>query len=363
MNPVCVCCRVLFNGAYLYSPYGGTRYGTIVLSSTDPYGFSHVGGDASKGAATYGEGNTFDQCGCHSSSSNQPTYHCHVPPSCLLKQLGDTGSSCTSGCRHSPQVGWAYDGFPVYGPRGPSGTMMQACTVSGGTYGTDICTDDCGGYYKDDSSIDNYLYRYYMMGTYNDGTQCTSPSCPSPTKIYHPNSPICFRGCCPAGSTCSGTQGLSIPACSGTHSDGYSSSYTASTISSSGHNATAGTDMASGLPINPSACQCSSLGCETSTCSSQGWATQSCGAGSASSWTNDCGTPSSSPPSPPSSGGSPSPPASSDDNTATTVGAVIGGIVGVAIIGVAVKMFCFSSGGSANMANAGNLAQPSDLKV
>ena len=67
--------------------------------------------------------------------------------------------------------------------------------------------------------------------------------------------------------------------------------------------------------------------------------------------------------SPPSSGGRPSPPASSDDNTATTVGAVIGGIVGVAIIGVAVKMFCFSSGSSANMANAGNLAQPSDLKV
>lgn len=43
------------------------------------------------------------------------------------------------------------DGFPIYGPLGSGGTSMQTCTVTGGTGphkgGTDVCTDDCGGYY------------------------------------------------------------------------------------------------------------------------------------------------------------------------------------------------------------------------
>ena len=59
---------------------------------------------------------------------------------------------------HSPQVGWAADGFPVYGPRGPDGTMMKTCTETGGTYGTDVCTDDCTGYWSD-SIGDGYKYR------------------------------------------------------------------------------------------------------------------------------------------------------------------------------------------------------------
>ena len=29
------------------------------------------------------------------------------------------------------QVGWSLDGFPVYGPRGPGGTLMQTCTITG----------------------------------------------------------------------------------------------------------------------------------------------------------------------------------------------------------------------------------------
>ncbi|CAK0899335.1 unnamed protein product [Prorocentrum cordatum] len=116
---------VFFNAAMLFTPYGGPNYG-IVLGWTT--------------SATYAEGNSFDSCGCHGSSTTEASYHCHVPPSCLLNQLGQTSSE------HSPQIGWAFDGFPLYGPRGPSGIMMQTCTETGGTYGTDVCTDDCGGY-------------------------------------------------------------------------------------------------------------------------------------------------------------------------------------------------------------------------
>eukprot|EP00657_Telonema_sp_P-1_P002057 TRINITY_DN1493_c0_g1_i1.p1 TRINITY_DN1493_c0_g1~~TRINITY_DN1493_c0_g1_i1.p1 ORF type:complete len:283 (-),score=57.61 TRINITY_DN1493_c0_g1_i1:399-1247(-) len=243
----------------LYSPYGGPTYGTVSGFST---------------SATYAEGNTFDQCGCHSSSTTTASYHCHVPPACLMYQLGGNAISTTA---HSPQVGWAADGFPVYGPHGPSGTMMKTCTVTGGTYGTDVCTDDCGGYYLADDTIDNFSYRYYMQGTYPTGTSCTSPGCPSPDSNYYPNTPTCYRGCCPSGVTCS-VGNFVIPTCGGSEANGYTASYSASTISGSGAAGTAGTDMASGLSQNTAACACSSLACESSTCTSQSWASTTCSA-------------------------------------------------------------------------------------
>lgn len=248
---------VLFNGAMLFSPYGGPNYGTV------------SGWDTS---ATYAEGNTFDQCGCHGSSTSAPSYHCHVPPSCLLRQLEQSSSD------HSPQVGWAFDGFPVYGPHGPGGTMMKTCTQTNGTYGTDVCTDDCGGYYKGDGSIDNFVYRYYMLGDYNDGKSCALPGCASPGAEYYPNTPVCYRGCCTSGVSCHS----SISSCpaSGT-SDGYTGSYSAAVPTVNGMS------LASGLDFNDGGCSCSELACSES-CSSQGWKTSSCGAGSG--WSNVCPT-------------------------------------------------------------------------
>merc|ERR1712086_1051485 len=255
---------VFFSGAMLYSPYGGPSYGTTTGFTT---------------SATYAEGNTFDQCGGHSSSTSSASYHVHVPPSCLMYQLGGWAIDSSA---HSPQLGWAADGFPVYGPHGPSGTRMQTCSITGGTYGTASCTDNCGGMYKVDSSIDDFYYRYYIQGTYNDGKQCTSPSCPSLGEAYYPNTPMCFRGCCPFGITCS--YGNIIGSCSGTYSNGYSSSYTPSATSSNGAGGS-GTDMSSGLAINSCACACDSLACETSTCSEQAWKSTQCNA-----YTNSCPT-------------------------------------------------------------------------
>ena len=75
-------------------------------------------------SAPYLEGNTFDACGGHSSSTSSPTYHYHVAPSCLLAQLQMADGA------HSPQVGWMADGFPIYGPLGPNGVVMQVCISS-----------------------------------------------------------------------------------------------------------------------------------------------------------------------------------------------------------------------------------------
>merc|ERR1712086_823093 len=106
------------------------------------------------------------------------------------------------------------------------------------------------------------------------------PSCPSPGEAYYPNTPMCYRGCCPSGVTCSYSNMIST--CSGTYSNGYSSSYTPSATSSNGAGGS-GTDMSSGLAIN--ACACDSLACETSTCSEQAWKSTQCNA-----YTNSCPT-------------------------------------------------------------------------
>ena len=142
--------------------------------------------------------------------------------------------------------------------------MMQTCTESGSTYGTDICTDDCAGWFKTDATIDFFVYRYYMQGQYHDGTVCTNPGCASPTAEYFPNTPICYRGCCPSGVTCDSI----IPACAVAtrrNTAGFVSEYTAGTVAGSGSTSTAGTDMANGLPLNPTACACGQLTCETTT--------------------------------------------------------------------------------------------------
>jgi len=235
---------VFFNGAQLFSPYGGPSYGQA---------------SSFQSSATYAEGQSFDQCGCHGSSTSSVSYHCHVPPSCLLQQLGQSYSSGSTSGAHSPQIGWADDGFPVYGPHGLGGVMMQTCTVTGGTYGSDVCTDDCGGYYSSSGDIDNYVYRYYVQGTYSDGSSCDSPGCPSPGADYHPHTPNCYRGCCPSGASCENT----LPSCTNSASDGYLDGFTASAPVVNGF------DLSEGLSTNSAACACSDT--TTASCSSQSW--------------------------------------------------------------------------------------------
>ena len=69
---------------------------------------------------------------------------------------------------------------------------MKACTVTGGTVGIDVCTDDCGGYAEDTG--DGYTYRYYMMGTFNDGTCTELPAeTPGGGADCYPFTPLCVR--------------------------------------------------------------------------------------------------------------------------------------------------------------------------
>ena len=84
-------------------------------------------------------------------SQQQGDYHYHFPPSCLVAQA--TAQSPTSGdvAGHSPQIGWAFDGFPVYGPLYTGGQKVSGL-------------DECGGKQEELAALDKFKYRYYFVG-------------------------------------------------------------------------------------------------------------------------------------------------------------------------------------------------------
>ena len=71
--------------------------------------------------AVVAEAISFDNCQGHPTMNS--TYHYHQVPQCLRTELGD------SGIGHSPIIGYAFDGYPVYGPYGYSDPMDAGSAV------------------------------------------------------------------------------------------------------------------------------------------------------------------------------------------------------------------------------------------
>jgi hypothetical protein len=94
--------------------------GALLFDAGDAMSYNNAG--VWKRVALTFEGATFDSGPGHSapqmggtpSSSTPGTYHYHVGPSALLAQI-DSGNT---GQHHSPVIGYAFDGFPIYGPYG-----------------------------------------------------------------------------------------------------------------------------------------------------------------------------------------------------------------------------------------------------
>jgi len=120
------------------------------------------------------EWTSFDMCGGHSQQGGE--YHYHFPPSCLIEEA-ETRSPTGTG--HSPQIGWAFDGFPVYGP-----------LYTGGVDASDY-TDDCGGIQEELSDVDNFSYRYYVTGPTSD---LYSLPHDTPTTSQFPYTFDCYAG-------------------------------------------------------------------------------------------------------------------------------------------------------------------------
>lgn len=62
--------------------------------------------------AYYSEGSTFDDCVGHAAQNGE--YHHHISPACLYDE--------TDSLNHSPIIGYAFDGFPIYGAYGYANT-------------------------------------------------------------------------------------------------------------------------------------------------------------------------------------------------------------------------------------------------
>lgn len=129
------------------------------------------------------EWTSFDICSGHASGFGE--YHYHFPPSCLLAKLPAFSDG------HSPQIGWSLDGFPLYGPTGPTGVIMLTCGNTGAD--STYCLDSCSGLEGELPGVDNFKYRYYVTGNVSDLT--TLPSYPRPSAEAYPYIIKCYRGC------------------------------------------------------------------------------------------------------------------------------------------------------------------------
>ena len=76
-----------------------------------------------------------DACGGHAGRGND--YHYHVKPVCMIEQMENVGDAAI--------IGWAFDGFPIYGDNNPDGTHIALDVL-------DVCNGQADA---------NFGYRYH----------------------------------------------------------------------------------------------------------------------------------------------------------------------------------------------------------
>ncbi|MEO5715144.1 MAG: YHYH protein [Luteolibacter sp.] len=141
----------MVNGVSMFDMRDAFSYASA--SSTDATPVNGLTGDGVWNRDGYhNEGITFDPALAHQAGNN---YHYHAQPIALRYQLGDHvdynavtnryTESTAEVTRHSPILGWAADGLPVYGPYGYSSPldpnsgvrrMVSGFVLRNGSYGT-----------------------------------------------------------------------------------------------------------------------------------------------------------------------------------------------------------------------------------
>lgn len=94
-----------------------------------------------------------DVCGGHAGRGDD--YHYHVKPVCMIGHMENAGDAAI--------IGWAYDGFPIYGDRNPDGTPIAKGVL-------DVCNgqpDDAFGYRYHTSDDAPYIVQC-LMGEVQD---------------------------------------------------------------------------------------------------------------------------------------------------------------------------------------------------
>jgi hypothetical protein len=89
-----------------------------------------------------------DVCGGHAGRGDD--YHYHVKPACMIDQMANAGDAAI--------IGWAFDGFPIYGDNNPDGTAISEGDL-------DVCNgqiDDTFGYRYHTSPDAPYIVQCLM---------------------------------------------------------------------------------------------------------------------------------------------------------------------------------------------------------
>ncbi|MBB5720466.1 hypothetical protein FHS72_000070 [Loktanella ponticola] len=89
-----------------------------------------------------------DVCGGHAGRGDD--YHYHVAPTCMMEAMDNADEN--------PIIGWAFDGFPIYGDANPDGTPIAADTL-------DVCNgqlDEEFGYRYHTSPDAPYIVQCLM---------------------------------------------------------------------------------------------------------------------------------------------------------------------------------------------------------
>ena len=169
---------VWIDGVTMYNPSDGYSYNSLGVWNRNAY---------------YWEGVSFDSCNGHPDGSKE--YHIHCNPKCLY-----TASSTS----HSPLIGFAFDGYPIYGPYGYSSAnnsassikliatsyRLRSITARTSLYnGTVLTSAYYGPTINSTYPLGSYIEDYEYVSGYGDldiynGRYCVTPEYPSGTYAY-----------------------------------------------------------------------------------------------------------------------------------------------------------------------------------
>lgn len=154
------------NGVSIFNPKDGMSYNNAGVWNRD---------------ALFFEGSSFDNCLGHPAPGGE--YHHHVNPTCLYNDADST--------HHSPVIGYAFDGFPIYGAYGyanPNGTgpikrMASSFVLNTGT--TRLNGPPVSATYPLGAFIED---RTFVSGAgdldIHNGRFCVTPEYPGGTYAY-----------------------------------------------------------------------------------------------------------------------------------------------------------------------------------
>jgi len=171
---------------------GVWRNGVSIFNAKDAFSYNNQG-IWFQDALVF-EGSSFDACLGHPSGNGE--YHHHVNPTCLYNDSDEAN--------HSPIIGYAFDGYPIYGAYGYSSPLDPSSTIARMQSGFQLRNISSRQTLPDGTSLPSYQYgpainSQYPLGSFledyehlvglgdldeHNGRFCVTPDYPEGTFAY-----------------------------------------------------------------------------------------------------------------------------------------------------------------------------------